>query len=266
MTGLHVNRFGPPGPARVLAIHGLTGHGRRWRPLFGAHLPDVAVLAPDLIGHGRSTYAAPWTIDANVAALATLVEDEADGPVVVVGHSFGGAIALHLAAQCPDLVSGLALLDPAVGLDGQRMREVAEAMLASPDYTDRDEARTEKATGSWSDVSPAELDEDIDEHLIALPNGRYGWRLCLPAMASYWSELAREIVLPRNGTRVTLVRAAFVDPPYVSNELIDGLSGRLGQDFTLVEFGCQHMVAQAKPGETAAVIRDILGRTPTGRR
>lgn len=256
---LHPHRYGPPGPARVLMIHGLTGHGARWRRLCATHLPDVAVLAPDLIGHGRSSWAAPWTIDANVAALASLIEDEAGGPVVVVGHSFGGAIALHLAAQCPDLVSGLVLLDPAVGLDGQWMREVAEAMLASPDYTDPAEARTEKSTGAWADVAPVELDEEIDEHLVALPNGRYGWRMCVPTVMSYWSELAREVVLPRAGTPTTLVRAAFVDPPYVSAALVDGLSGRLGPDFRLTEFGCQHMVAQAKPAETAAVIRDMLG-------
>ena len=256
---LHLHRFGPPGPGRVLMIHGLTGHGGRWRRLCATHLPEVAVLAPDLIGHGRSTWAAPWTIDANVTALASLIEDEADGPVLVVGHSFGGAIALHLAAQCPDLVSGLVLLDPAVGLAGQWMRAVAEAMLASPDYTDPAEARTEKSTGAWADVAPAELDEEIAEHLVALPNGRYGWQMCVPTVMSYWSEMARDIVLPRAGTPTTLVRAAFVDPPYVSQVLLDGLSERLGSDFRLTEFGCQHMVAQAKPAETAAVIRDMLG-------
>jgi lipase len=255
---LHVHRFGPAGPVQVLAIHGLTGHGRRWRTLATGHLPEITVAAPDLIGHGRSSYSAPWTVDANVAALATLVENDADGPVVVVGHSFGGAIALHLAAACPDLVSGLVLLDPAIGLDGQWMSEIAEAMLASPDYPDRDEARTEKFTGSWADVDPAELDEDLDEHLVALPNGRYGWRICVPAMMSYWSELARDIVLPRTGTPTTLVRAQWTEPPYVSEELIDSLSSRLGSDFTLVDFACQHMVPHAKPEATAKVIRDVL--------
>ena len=260
MPTLHLHRYGPPGPARILMIHGLTGHGARWHALSTRHLAEFGVLAPDLIGHGRSSYAAPWTIDANVAALAGLIEDQAAGPVTVVGHSFGGAIALHLAAACPDLVSGLVLLDPAVGLDGERMREVAEATLASPDYTDRAEARTEKATGSWADVAPAELDEDLDEHLVALPNGRFGWRVCLPAIMSYWGEIARDVVLPRAGTPTTLVRAAFADPPCVTDALIDGLAGRLGADFTLVDFGCAHMVAQAKPAETAAVIRDMLHR------
>ena len=156
-------------------IHGLTGHGARWHSLASRHLPEFGVLAPDLIGHGRSTYAAPWTIDANVAALATLIENEADGPVVAVGHSFGGAVALHLAAACPDLVSGLVLLDPAVAVDGQMMRQVAEAMMASPDYTDPAEARTEKQTGSWADVPSAELDAELDNHLVALPSGRFAW-------------------------------------------------------------------------------------------
>lgn len=95
-------------------------------------LPDVAVAAPDLIGHGHSSWAAPWTIDANVAALAVLLDSAADGPVPVVAHSFGGAIALHLAAARPDLVESLVLLDPAIGLDGEWMATIAAAMLASP--------------------------------------------------------------------------------------------------------------------------------------
>jgi lipase len=245
---------------QVLALHGLTGHGRRWRTLATGHLPDIVVAAPDLVGHGWSSWSAPWTFDANVAALAGVVENQADGPVVVVGHSFGGSVALHLAAACPDLVSGLVLLDPAIGLDGQWMAQIADAMLGSPDYTDRDEARTEKFTGVWADVDPDELDIDLDDHLVELPNGRCGWRISVPAMMSYWSELARDIVLPHKGTPTTLVRAKWTDPPYVGRELIDGLANRLGADFTLVDFDCQHMVAQAKPDETAAVIRDHLGR------
>lgn len=257
---LHLHRFGSTGPLEILAIHGLAGHGRRWRTLAEQHLPEYAVGAPDLLGHGRSSWSAPWTVEANVAALAALVAKEAEGPVLVVGHSFGGMIALYLAAARPDLVSGVVLLDPAVGLDGEWMREIAEAMLISPDYADRDEARAEKATGSWSDVPSAELDEDLDEHLVALPHGRLGWRVCLPAMMSYWSELARGIMLPAPGTPTTLIRATRTRPPYISEDLISALTSRLGTDFTLLDFDCQHMVAQAKPDETTAVIRGHLAR------
>jgi lipase len=70
---LHVYRYGPDEPIRVLAIHGLTGHGKRWETLATRCLADVAVATPDLIGPGRSSWDAPWTIDA---------ADGARGPVV----------------------------------------------------------------------------------------------------------------------------------------------------------------------------------------
>ncbi|OHV03463.1 alpha/beta fold hydrolase [Mycobacterium talmoniae] len=254
---LHVHRYGPPGPARLLAIHGLTGHGQRWQRLAADHLPDLAVAAPDLLGHGRSSWAAPWTIDANVAALAALLDAAADAPVLVVGHSFGGAVALHLAAARPDLVAALVLLDPAIGLDGVWMREIADAMLASPDYPDAAEARAEKATGAWADVDPAVLDAELDEHLVTWPGGRYGWRISLPAIMSYWSELAREVVVPPPGTATTVVRATRTSPPYVGPQLISALR-QLGPDFQLVDIDCDHMVAQARPAEVAALIRDRL--------
>jgi lipase len=255
---LHVHRYGPTRPPQILAIHGLTGHGRRWQTLARRHLPEFAILAPDLIGHGRSSWAAPWSIDANVGALAGLLDAEADGPVVVVGHSFGGAIALNLAAARPDLIAALVLLDPAVGLDGGWMRDIADDMFASPDYTDREEARADKAHGSWGEVDPDELNCELDEHLVDLPSGRVGWRISIPAMLSYWSELARPIQLPRNGIPATLVRAAKTDPPYVTDELLTALGERA--DFTGLEFDCDHMVPQARPGDTAAVIRKQLER------
>ena len=86
------------------------------------------------------------------SALAALLDADGGRPVVVVAHSFGAAVALNLAAARPDLVDALVLLDPATGLDGERMREIADEMLASPDYTDRDEARADKVSGSWGEV------------------------------------------------------------------------------------------------------------------
>lgn len=254
---LHVHRYGPAGPVRMLAIHGLTGYGGRWRHL-SDYLPEIAMAAPDLIGHGRSPWSAPWSIDANVSALGALLDDAADGPALVVGHSFGGALGLHLAAARPNRVAGLLLLDPAVGLDGGWMREIADGMLSSPDYPDAEEARVEKAAGSWADVDPALLDREIDEHLVELPNERCGWRVSLPAMMSYWSELARAAVLPPAGTRTTLVRAKQTSPPYVTDDLVAALERRLGSDFRLLDYDCNHMVPHAKPTEVAALIRGLL--------
>ena len=156
----------PARPTEVLAIHGLTGHGQRWQTLATQHLPEFA--------RRRTGSARPRPVVVGGAVDAStptsrrwrqLLDAEAERPVLVVGHSFGGAVALNLAAARPDLVAALVLLDPAVGLDGGWMREIADDMLASPDYTDREEARAEKANGSWGEVDAAELERELDEHL-----------------------------------------------------------------------------------------------------
>ena len=107
-------------------------------------------------------------------------------------------------------------------------------------------------------MDAGELDAELDEHLVELPDGRLGWRISIPAMMSYWSELARVFTLPHKGIRTTLVRASRTDPPYVTDALIAAFEAKLGPRFSLVDFDCDHMVAQAKPAETAAVIRDRL--------
>jgi lipase len=55
------------------------------------------------------------------------------------------------------------------------------------------------------------------------------------------------------------VRATKTSPPYATDELIDALAERLGSDFTLLDWDCNHMVAQARPAETAALITERLG-------
>ena len=56
--------------------------------------------------------------------------------VVVFGHSFGGAIAVHLARAAPERVERLVLLDPAIGLDPQDMLDTAEETRDDESYPD----------------------------------------------------------------------------------------------------------------------------------
>jgi len=102
------------------------------------------------------------------------------------------------------------------------------------------------------------LEAELDEHLITLPSGRLRWRISIPAMMSYWSELARPIALPAQGIPTTLVVAKRTQPPYASAELLSGLQSRLGADFVQTEFDCDHMIPHAMPAQTAELIRRHL--------
>ncbi|MEC3952381.1 alpha/beta fold hydrolase [Nocardia sp. CDC153] len=255
---LHSHRFGPSTGPVVLALHGLTGHGRRWQRLADDHLPDVAILAPDLRGHGRSPGVPPWDFETLVDDLVVLLAAETSEPVVVLGHSFGAATAVHLAHQHPELVRALVLLDPAIGLEPERMLHIANSMLAAPDYPSVAAARFDKLETSWAEVDPAVLDEELTEHLVPTTEGRVGWRVTMPAIISFWGQIAREFVLPPPDLPTVLVQAMKVSPPLVAPSFRAALTEHLGDSLTVHEFDCDHMVAQARPAETAALVRAVL--------
>ena len=98
---LHAYRYGPARADPCRRPPRTDGARQAVADVGPRHLADVTVVAPDLLGHGRSSWDAPWTIDANVAAIAALLDADGGRPVVAVGHSFGGAIALNLAAARP---------------------------------------------------------------------------------------------------------------------------------------------------------------------
>ncbi|WP_067817672.1 alpha/beta fold hydrolase [Nocardia inohanensis] len=260
VSDLHIHRFGPSTGPVVLALHGLTGHGQRWRALADEYLSDLRIIAPDLRGHGRSPGVPPWDFETLADDLAELVKSETSEPVVVLGHSFGAATGVHLAHRHPELVRALALLDPAIGLEPEFMLHIANSMLEHPDYADVEQARFDKLETAWADVAPELLDAELAEHLVPTPGGRVGWRLSLPAITAYWGQLAREFVLPPRHLPTLLVQAMKVDPPFVTPAFRSALTAHLGDNLTVREFDCDHMVAQSRPADTAAVFRELLTR------
>ncbi|MGH9283255.1 MAG: alpha/beta fold hydrolase, partial [Acidimicrobiales bacterium] len=93
------------GPARVLALH---GWGRSAQD-FATTLDGLDAVALDLPGFGATPAPPePWGGAEYAAAVAPVLHELAE-QVVVVGHSFGGRVAVHLAASRPDRVAGLVL-------------------------------------------------------------------------------------------------------------------------------------------------------------
>ncbi len=112
--GVHVLRQGAAGPV-VLMIHGASANAREFSWTLAPRVSgDMRVLMPDRPGHGYSDrFEDAETLGAQARQMAGVLEALAPGePAVIVGHSFGGSVALRLALDRPDLVSGLVLLAP----------------------------------------------------------------------------------------------------------------------------------------------------------
>jgi len=98
-----------PQPPPMLLIHGAGGSHLLW-PAALRRMAGLSVLALDLPGHGRSAGTACGTIAEYAQAVAAFIRAMAIAPVVIVGHSMGGAIGLELALECADCVAGLVLI------------------------------------------------------------------------------------------------------------------------------------------------------------
>lgn len=108
---LHYTDHGQ-GPAIVM-IHGLCGQLRNFSYALTDHLvADHRVILVDRPGSGYSAAAPSAAIPAQAKLIAGLIDALGLDHPLVVGHSLGGAVALALALDHPDKVSGLALLAP----------------------------------------------------------------------------------------------------------------------------------------------------------
>ena len=100
---------GPP----IVLLHGIPGSGASWQAVADRLRGDHRVVVPDLIGFGmspRSRHLEDVGMEGQAAALELALDKAAIAGVVLVGHDFGGPVALSLLRRRPDLVSALALL------------------------------------------------------------------------------------------------------------------------------------------------------------
>lgn len=245
---LQVQEFGPPDGVPLLALHGVTGHGGRWRTLARTRLPGFRVIAPDLRGHGKSTPLPPWTLEQHAADLLAVIDAYQLDAVPVLAHSFGCAVALHLARLAPGRLNKLILLDPAVGINPALALE--RASIPARIFADP-RAAYQAQRYDWPEASEEAITEELGEHLEQTDDG---WRFQYqpPAVATAWSEMARVPVLPGPGTPTLVVRATHEQ--YVTPAFINGCLLSLGDEFELVNIDCGHMIYLERPDETGELV------------
>jgi pimeloyl-ACP methyl ester carboxylesterase len=139
---------GPP----VVLIHSSVSGNRQWRSLTEALLDRYRVLAPNLYGYGETPpwpAAAPQSLYAQAQIILTVCE-KLDEPVHLVGHSFGGTVALKAATLLGPRVRRMVLLEP----NPMYLLEQAGRTSAYLEARDlRDHVKCFGALGEWSRVA-----------------------------------------------------------------------------------------------------------------
>jgi pimeloyl-ACP methyl ester carboxylesterase len=238
---LFAEAFGD-GPPRVLALHGWGRRGSDYRQALGG----LDALAPDLPGFGASP---PPAETIGAAGYATLIEPmlgEFPRPPVVVGHSFGGRVAVCLAAANPDRVGGLVLSGaPLVRLSpgrkpalGYRMvRALHRAHLVSDTRMERirrsrGSADYRAATGVMRDILVTAVNESYEPELVRL-RGR---------VLLLWGEKDQEV------------------PVAIAESALRVIRGGGGEAELEVIPGAGHLIPIEAPGELRRAVEEALTR------
>lgn len=250
------------GPRHMLALHCTLAHSGAWRPLSQALEGRARFSAMDMPSHGRSP---DWDGRGDFQTVVTgaarpMLEPGMD----VIGHSFGATVALRLAAEAPDLVRSLTLIEPvffAIAMEDAPETVAEHDRIAAPFMAalERGEAETGArlfnrmwgAGASWDDL-PASARAAMTRAVPVVPT-------TVPALVEDCHGLSGPGVLERVRCPTLLLRGSETLPVIAAVQA--GLARRLPDAREAVVPGAGHMLPLTQPAETAHEVAALLARS-----
>jgi pimeloyl-ACP methyl ester carboxylesterase len=247
------------GPPELVLVHGGAQNAHTWDTV--ALALGRPLLAVDLPGHGHSDGGPEGSVSAgsngrDLAAVVRRLAPEARG---VVGMSLGGMSSIALAAQAPDLVRALVLVDITPGVNAEKAAPVTNFVNGPASFDSFDEllARTIEHNAGRSESS---LRRGILHNAVQREDGTWVWRYARfrsgdgetrhPEFGDLWSAIS-DLTVPVM--------------------LVQGLAWSVVDDADIVELrrrqptvrvegveGAGHSIQGDRPLELAALIEDFL--------
>lgn len=246
------------GPPRVVFLHGGAQNAHTWDTVILALRP-VPALAIDLPGHGRSGWRQDRRYDpvASAADVASMVEAIAPDAELVVGMSLGGLTAFSLAAQRPDLVRRLLVVDVTPGVNRDKAADV-HAFIEGPQTFANFGEIFDRTVEFNPTRTPESLRRGILHNAHREPDGSWQWNYDRRPLSveetltpgALWDDIAR-IEVP-----LLLVRGG--DSPVVDDDDVAELGRRKPDARVVVVADAGHSVQGDRPRELAALIEAEL--------
>ncbi|HYN48965.1 MAG TPA: alpha/beta fold hydrolase, partial [Candidatus Nanopelagicales bacterium] len=242
----------------VVLLHATLSTGRQLAPLARALASpgERRVVAPDRRGSGerRLDPPRPVAMDEHLADLAALLDAEGAGHAVLVGHSFGGVVALEAAARLPGRIAAVVAYEPPYGpLADERARR-AFAVLAQatvnaaaeggPPAAARVFLRGVAGSGAW---------EALPERTRTFLEGEGGGAVADASMDGLEPDGLGSIGCP-----VTILTGAASEPFYAP--IADALAARIPGARRVDLPGLRHTAPITEPVAIAAAVREALAR------
>ncbi|HTJ24108.1 MAG TPA: alpha/beta hydrolase [Gemmatimonadaceae bacterium] len=209
------------GDPAIVALHGLSANAYCFGGLIAAGLsPEFRVIAPDLRGRGKSDKPTTgYTMPDHARDVIELMDYLELDRIVLAGHSFGGYLAIYLAAKYPERVEKLIVMDAAITLNPR----VGELIKPSLDRLSRvsasvdaylEEARTAPhLVGYWDDAIEEFYRAEIQENADGTAQAATSASAIAQAMAGLTTEPWLELVAAVKQPTLLLNAQGAYGPP-----------------------------------------------------
>jgi pimeloyl-ACP methyl ester carboxylesterase len=241
---------GKGSPAIVL-IHSIGGDHSDWERVATILAPRHRVLVVDLPGHGQSPApeGAPTVAGAAAALTRTLAERHVEH-AILVGHSYGGLVALQAALDQPKRAAAVVVVDAMSysSADSERVATASQVLH---------ERYSVFLNAVYSGMSrDAARGESLEAH---------AWRVPQPVLTGYFLDAWREDLRPRLRTMKTPVHVVTTEGLWPERESWASARVRLGYETSGFVEGHRvaasgHVVALDQPDSLAAIIESVASR------
>jgi len=254
---------GPP----LLFLHGGPGLSEYGRMLTG-EIPGWRFITFQQRGLEPSSADGPFTLERHVEDAVAVLDSRGVDRVVVVGHSFGAHLALHLAVAHPDRVGGLVLVDGLGVIGDGGAADLGQELTARllPGAAERLQQLTEQMGDSPTDEMVTEQTALLWPGYFAEPRTAppFEQRVSVPAYLGTVASVAEHLAAGFASSLATIsvpvisVLGSQSPMPVSQGEQTAAL---IPAAQVMIIAGAGHLPWYERPGCVAAALADVLGRS-----
>jgi pimeloyl-ACP methyl ester carboxylesterase len=243
------------GQRSIIILHGLFGSSDNWQNIGKVLSERHKVYLLDLRNHGRSPHSGQFTYDAMLEDVYEFIERHQIRQPVLMGHSMGGKVAMHVALAHPHLLHKLIVVDICPKYYPVHHDRILEGLTSIDlgNIKSRQEADEQLAKYERSYTVRAFLLKNLYRN----EEGNFAWRLNLPVINSDIENVGEAIVTDKVFERpVLFINGAKSN--YINKDDTDLIHkffpGALIE--TITDAG--HWVHAEKPDEFLAIVNNFI--------
>jgi pimeloyl-ACP methyl ester carboxylesterase len=269
---LHFLETGPETAPRVLILHGASANLEEMRLALEAELGEHRAVWLDRPGLGWSERpGGRWSPEREAGLIAAFLAERNAGPAVVIAHSWGGAIALRLAMDYPEAVTGLVLVAPAVRAwvgEAAFYNRATHWPVIGPLITRviaPTFGRTQLESGARSAFDPESMPENyVEDSALALILRAGPWKANADDMARVNEHLAAQEERYAQITHPAIVFAGPGDTVLATDRHSVPVAGTMpNAELRLID-GAGHNLHHSRASDVAAAVGEVRARAAAG--